>query len=162
MDNQIFSPAPHISQGPFNSQGKIPPASPKARLILGLVGFIFMVIGIYFMTSTLMFTLRAVETTGTIIGNKTMTNIRDRRTTVEYCPQAEFSADGKQYQFTNNICSNSRYFIGAKVEVLYDSKNPKNARIKGPSQWIIPIIFIIIGGLTFFGAVFNKIKMSRG
>ena len=104
---------------------------------------------------------RAVETTGTVIGNKMTTSFQNHHTVYEYCPQAEFSVGGKQYQFTNNTCSNSGYSLGTEVEVLYDPGNPEDARIKGASQWLIPIIFIIFGGLAFFAAVFNKIKMSR-
>ncbi|MEI6057649.1 MAG: DUF3592 domain-containing protein [bacterium] len=160
MPDPIFQQPPPLPPDQIGSINKIPTASPKARFLLGLVGFIFMSIGIYFIATTLIFTATAVETTGVIIGNKITTSHSNGHTSYQYCPQTEFSVDGTQYQFTNNICSDSSYYVGAQVTVLYSPNHPENARIKAPSQWLVPLVFAIIGALAFFAAVFNKIRAS--
>jgi len=40
------------------------------------------------------------------------------------------------------------------------SQNPKDAQIKASSQWVVPIIFTLLGSIAFIAALLNKIRMA--
>ncbi len=152
---------PQINTLQKQEESPLVTASPKFRWFIGSFGFIFVAIGIYFFVTVLLFSMIAVQTVGTITGNTVTTSHSNGHTEKSYCPQATFTADGKEYNFTNNVCSSSAYSVGSEVDILYDPNNPSKARIKGGNQWVIPVVFTGVGLLAFLGALFNIIKVGK-
>src|SRR5690606_26618807 len=100
---------------------------------------------------SILFTLRAEKTTGTIVDFKTSSSSKSGVTQAEV---VEFQLpDGKTIQFTEKSYR-SRIILnyGKNVSVLYDPQNPTNAHIN--SFWtlyFVPVILLIIGlGLLIF------------
>jgi hypothetical protein len=122
-----------------------------------------MLVGAAFWISTLSFLRRAVETTGTVVGHKTINSPRGGSTH----PVVEFQTpDGKTISFIDNASAGALVQVeGNTVKVAYDPKNPERARIKKFSAlYLVPILVIIVGagillaGVPVFAGPMTKIK----
>jgi len=110
------------------------------------VGALVVVIGLAFCVHTLLFLRRAVETTGTVVGHKTITSSRRAASH----PIVEFQTpDGKTITFTDNTSAGDWVQIeGNTVKVAYDPNNPERARIKKFSAlYLVPILVTVVGGV---------------
>ena len=118
--------------------------------IVGLIGLVFLPIGIGFWISSSSFERDAERTTGTVVDNVTKTSYdRDGDRSVSYAPKVRFRAgDGKEYEFTDSISSSDKKEVGSTVDVLYRPGDPSDARIDSAvRRWLFPGIFGGIGAL---------------
>jgi hypothetical protein len=121
-------------------------------IIFPLVGIILLIGSVFSFTSTKTFLKNSIATNGTIVEvvmeKSTQTQKGHVTYYYKYYPKVSFAAnDGNEYTFVSNIGSNkSPYSPGQGVKVLYDQKNPQNAKInKFIDIWLGPLLFFIIG-----------------
>ena len=59
------------------------------------------------------------------------------------------TADGRRLRFRSDSASRfDPYVVGQPVAVLYDPAEPQQARIdSGTLRWVLPAVFIAIGGV---------------
>lgn len=113
-------------------------------LIFTLIGLIFFAVGAALTYSTYDFMNSALTTTGQVISVDS--SYTDGTTT--YQPTfTYFDTEGKKHQGTPFISSSSYNFdIGAKMDILYDSRDPTSVRLNGWfSTWGFGILFMISG-----------------
>jgi Protein of unknown function (DUF3592) len=121
-----------------------------AAAIVGLIGLVFLPIGIGFWVNNSSFERDAEKTTGTVIDHVTKTSYdRDGDRSVTYAPKVRFTAaDGQDYEFTDSISSSNKKDIGSRVDVLYKPDDPSDARIDSVARrWLFPGIFGGVGAL---------------
>jgi len=109
-------------------------------------------------------TVNFVRTEGTVAGNSYQTLTEDGVTSGFYLPEVEFLlADGRKIRFTDKAGSlPPDYEKGAKVDVLYDPKNPETARINSWKRvWLAPSIFMTVGLLPLIIAavILHRLKI---
>jgi hypothetical protein len=118
-------------------------------VVSSLVGVLLLVIGIILGINTRMFAARAEQVKGTVDHNK----FRHDSEGGGYAPVFQFkTTSGESIQFAGLVYSNPPQFhAGQEVDILYDPKNPKRARInKGTGLYFVPLLLVGIG-LLFFG-----------
>lgn len=107
----------------------------------------FLFIGLYGLYSTHQSKKNLIETEGTVVGN-VLTIFGD----ATYAPAIKFSTqDSTEIIFTGSVGANPpMYEIGEKVDVLYDSNKPQEARIKSFMElWFGDVLFISIALFVF-------------
>lgn len=118
--------------------------------IVGLMGLIFLPIGVGLWISSSNFQRTAERTTGTVVNHETKVSYdrdNDRRS-VSYAPVLRFTVDGKEYEFTDSVSSSDKKPIGSKVEVMYQPDNPADARAdSAANRWLLPAIFTGVGAV---------------
>jgi hypothetical protein len=123
------------------------------RLIIFLgIGFIFLVVGIVFLSGTLNLVQSAVSTEGTVIKYHRSLNSKRRAT---YYPIVRFTPQqGAPVEFQSQVGAGSPPAIGSRVKVLYDPHNPQHAEIDSfVSLWLFPLIFGGSGALLILVAM---------
>lgn len=78
--------------------------------------------------------------------------------TTSYYPVLEFQDDKQQAQrFQGNVGGGKRkYQIGQELEILYDPADSAKAQMKSvSSQWIMPVVVMLIGILMIVGGLTN-------
>ena len=124
--------------------------------IFGLIGGLFLFIGIWMLLDTQRFVARASPAPGVVIE---LLRTRDSDGDVLYKPLVRYeTAAGATVEFTSNGASRpAAYDVGEAVTVLYDPAHPHKARLKG--QWALWGLSTIFAGL---GTVFFLIGASVG
>ena len=127
-----------------------------AAAIVGLIGLVFLPIGIGFWVNNTSFERDAEKATGTVIDHTMKVSYdRDGDRSESYAPDVRFrAADGKDYEFTDSISSSKKKEIGSQVDVLYKPADPSDARIDSVARrWLFPGIFGGVGALMVLIAV---------
>ena len=108
--------------------------------------------------SSILFTLRAQKTTGTVVGYRTSRSAKGGGSQAEI---VEFTGpDGKTVQFTEKVYR-TRIIQreGHTVNVLYDPNNPSRARINSfATLYLIPVILAVVG----IGMILFNLPMFHG
>jgi hypothetical protein len=112
--------------------------------------------------SSILFTLRAQKTTGTVVGYRTSRSARGGGGEAEI---VEFTGpDGKTVQFTEKVYR-TRIIQreGHTVNVLYDPNNPGRARINSfATLYMIPFILAVVGiGMVLFSLPMFHAPMKK-
>ena len=136
-------------------------------LVLGVVGAVFLVVGVRNFVRTRRFVKQASSATGTVTDVKSRTSrshtsdgprIRSYR-----YPVIRFQTqDGRTGEFESEIGTNTfSQGPGEQVEVLYDALKPEHARIKTFMMlWFAPLVFSVVGFFLFvFGSLFGLVAL---
>lgn len=133
---------------------------------LGLIKFIFLGLGVAMLVgagaawvNTRSFIGRAVTVTGTVVELREVRDKDDDSST--YKPIVRFVAgNGSDITFESSFSSRPpAYDVGESVEVLYDPRDPGEARINGfGSLWFGSLILGILG--TAFSAIGGGIMLA--
>jgi hypothetical protein len=112
--------------------------------------------------SSILFSLRAKKTTGTVVGYRTSRSAKGGSGQAEI---VDFSGpDGKTIQFTEKVYR-TRIIQreGHTVNVLYDPNNPSRARINSfATLYLIPAILAVVGiGLILFNLPMFHAPMQK-
>lgn len=135
-----------------------------AGLVLLLICIPFLSIGAYEAVSTQQQLNTFVATRGTVVDNSYYTTVNDGITSSAYQPVIEFTpADGKKTRFTDSIGSEPPdYEVGDQVDVVYNPKNVKEARINSwERMWLAPTLLISIGLLPILVFVMWMVMARR-
>jgi hypothetical protein len=119
--------------------------------VFGLVGALLFVIGVFLFIRTRAFVSSSQEVKGTVI--RMLSSSGSEGGTV-YAPVFKFTTiQGQVIEVEEKVYSNPPGFsVGEVVDMLYDPKNPGNARArKWSSLYFVPLL------LTGMGAVFGGI-----
>ncbi|MBI5715814.1 MAG: DUF3592 domain-containing protein [Chloroflexi bacterium] len=119
-----------------------------AGLVLLLICVPFISIGAYETISTQQQLNTFVAARGTVVDNSYYTTETDGVTSGAYKPVIEFTAaDGEKIRFTDSIGSEPPdYEVGDPVDVVYNPKNVKEARINSwERMWLASTLLISIG-----------------
>jgi hypothetical protein len=112
--------------------------------------------------SSILFSLRAQKTTGTVVGYRTSRSSKGGGGQAEI---VEFSGpDGKTVQFTEKVYrTRIIQSEGHTVNVLYDPTHPHRARINSFSTlYLIPVILAVVGiGLILFNLPMFHAPMQK-
>ena len=130
--------------------------------IFALIGAVQIIIGGFIMYLDLSFSQSAVKTQGTVVEIVERTG---SKTGKQYYPVIEFRCDmGQRYTFEGDgVSSQSEYQTGKPVPVLYDPKDPNDAKLEGGHELIL--MGSIFGGIGLvfgtIGAIFLIIHFRR-
>ena len=136
-------------------------------LVLGVVGAVFLVVGVRNFVGTRRFVNQASSATGTVTDVKSRTSRSPtgdgpRVHTYRY-PVVRFQTqDGRTVEFESETGTNTfSQKPGEQVEVLYDPLRPEQARIKTFMMlWFGPLIFSVVGFFLFvFGSLFSLVAL---
>ena len=136
-------------------------------LVLGVVGAVFLVVGVRKFVRTRRFVNQASSATGTVTDVKSRisrshTSDGPRVRTLRY-PVVRFQTqDGRTVEFESETGTNTfSQKPGEQVEVLYDPLKPEQARIKTFMMlWFGPLIFSVVGFFLFvFGSLFGLVAL---
>lgn len=118
--------------------------------IFSLMGLPFLAIALGVGFSNYSFIQKAEQTTGTVVDLIYSRKGMARPKVVYAIP------DGRNYTYVSSNASNPPSFrVDEQVDILYDPKNPGNARIKSfGSLWLLPLIF------GAFGTIFMGIGLG--
>jgi hypothetical protein len=120
-------------------------------IVFSLVGALLFVIGVFLFIRTRAFVSSSQEVKGTVI--RMLSSSGSEGGTV-YAPVFKFTTiQGQVIEMEEKVYSNPPGFsVGEVVDMLYDPKNPSNARAKKwSSLYFVPLL------LTGMGAVFGGI-----
>jgi len=121
-----------------------------AGAILGFVGSILVVLALFFLVRTRLFISRSQQVKGTV----TQMVFTDDAEGGGYSPMFRFrTLEGQEVEVTESLITNPPQFkVGQIVDVLYDTNNPKKARIKkGFNLYFVPGLLGCMGLL--FGGI---------
>jgi len=124
-----------------------------ARILLLGLGSLFLGVGAYIFIDQREFEEKAQKTVGTVLRvdkeRRTSSSGGRTRTSITYRPTVEYEVGGKKYTFISNTTSSSYNFKrGHELDVLYDPRNPADARLAGSVLSLIAMIFGGIGALA--------------
>ncbi len=114
-------------------------------------GLVMTMVGIFFGIRTVNFLRQAVKTQGTVIGYENRQSRDAERTYTLYHPIVQFrDAKGEEQRVTMGLGNTSKsHAQGYQVNILFDPKNPANARIDSfVSKWLFPSAFCGLGLMT--------------
>lgn len=106
------------------------------------VGLLFFVLGLVFFLTEQKKTATYVETTGVITDFN-----RDGY------PYVAYEANGRTYEQRSNYTSSSMR-VGDEIAVRYDPQSPNRMEAGGAIVWLMPILFMGMGGLFIVIGVF--------
>jgi hypothetical protein len=128
---------------------KAPGLFVRLRRFFGWVWFIggaaTIGVAIVFVITTAVFIHKATVTSGKILDLIPVADNEDNA--INYAPVFTFTAaDGRSYTATSSVATNPPGFaVGQAVRVLYDPRNPSDARLKSTAQlWMVPLICVPI------------------
>ncbi|MDR0779447.1 MAG: DUF3592 domain-containing protein [Pseudomonadales bacterium] len=133
------------------------------KYTFAIIGVGMLVGAVFSYRATSLFLAQAIKTKGAVV-ELVLSESRDTRA---YQPVVQFaSQNGQIIQFVSSTSDSLfNYSRGDIVEVLYDSKNPKNAEINGFfSLWGMVLILGFMGGVFFLigvGMIFANILRIR-
>ena len=133
----------------------------KTKLLLGII---FILAGIAFLTGSIIMTLERIEmhkgwisTDGTVLileeyVTESIDNNLVKKKYLLFRPVLQFEVpDGKIIRYTSSSGSNTPlYTPGQKVKMLYNPEKPQEAIIDSPFElWLLPGILAVLGILLF-------------
>ena len=132
-------------------------------IVFSLVGLLLAAIGVFIWIRTRVFLNTAQEVKGTVIH---MVYRRSSKGGGGYSPVYQFrTIEGQTIEVSDNLSSNPPMFHeGQIIDVLYDPKNPQNARIKKwMSLYFVPALLggmgLIFGGIGVVLLIFQVIDL---
>lgn len=126
------------------------------KVIFFITGLILIVLSIFLFKSSSDF----IKSSSTALG--VIANLE--RDDDVYYPVVRFqTADNTEIEFMSSTGSNPpAYSAGEKVEVLFDSNNPSEAKIKSFfSMWFATLITLAIGLVFLFVSLIFKLVLSK-
>ena len=125
-------------------------------LVAGVIIGGNLLVGTVLLYRTRRFAGNALTTNGAVIGLKRRGSTKSGRAL--YSPVVSFiAADGSHVEFTDPILRHPPGFkVGERVEVLYDRRNFKRARVpKSPWDLYFPAwVFLLVGGVLLLACSF--------
>lgn len=131
----------------------IDPRTQFLRIVLKIVGTLFLLVGLALWGREIRFGQTAESASGTIIDVRTIDDPKG----ATYVPVVEFiPIDGRVVHF-QGTWTGPKPDKGTRVTVLYDKFKPEGAKIDSFIQrWLLPVILTPIGFLMLLGAVRMK------
>lgn len=122
--------------------------------IFGVVGFILTALAVFFLVRTRSFMENAQQAEGTVVN---MVYSHSSEGGGGYSAVYRFrTITGQEVEVRDNLSSNPPQFkVGQTIDVLYDSENPQNARIK---KWFN--LYFLPMLLGFLGILFGCIGIG--
>ncbi|SNS39622.1 DUF3592 domain-containing protein [Dokdonia pacifica] len=126
------------------------------NIIFIIISSITFILGLYYYIKNLKFKKDAITTSGEVIDviEKEVYSFEEK--ILYYFPVIQFSDQiGNEYKFSseNGEGNSKRNFIGKKVEVLYNPRNPEKAQLKKGNNFIIVLLFSMSLLFLFFGII---------
>jgi hypothetical protein len=109
---------------------------------------------------TASFVVRSRETTGTVVDWELKADAQDgSKSRQMWYPVLEFSdARGERHTFRGGLGRSDGWRRGETVPVRYDPRRPEDARMAGGLTWLLPVVFMVLGG----GVCRLALKAERG
>ncbi len=132
-----------------------------------LIGVFFLGLGIYETATSN--TKDYAETVGyynysTIAEKEHYDSVKNKHYATTYYLTYQYAVDGEVYFVTSDYSTSIEPTYGEEIKVLYDTENPENAVIGGPTKrsnfLMIFGIFFILGTLPFLVVLFGKNQNS--
>lgn len=117
-------------------------------IIVILVGSFLLIAGFKFLLETILFLKMARRANGTVVRHTTQSSMYHSVVTFQ-------TQQNQTYTVTSKASSSSPlHKIGQQVTILYLPKRPADAKIQSFwEQWLIPLVFFVLGGALFIYGV---------
>ena len=112
--------------------------------LLALGGYIFLLVGLVFLVLGTAFFLSARKKADTYVETEAVIVGFDR----EGYPYVTYTAHGRTYEQRSSYTSSSLE-VGQEMTVRYDPQDPTKMTVGGKAAWLLPGLFLGLGGLFF-------------
>jgi hypothetical protein len=93
---------------------------------------------------------RAAE--GVIVGQK-RSGSGTRRFAYVYAPVVRFTADGREFEITSRLSTNTPAPVGQRVQVRFETGAPERAVLVGWAEWGLSVEWMAVGGLLLAAGI---------
>jgi hypothetical protein len=112
------------------------------------LGAVFFLVGAVVAARTASFVARSREVTATVVDWEMRADQQDgSKSRTMWYPILEFSdRRGDRHTFRGGLARSEGWRRGDPVAVRYDERNPADARMAGGLTWLLPVVFMVLGG----------------
>jgi Protein of unknown function (DUF3592) len=71
-----------------------------------------------------------------------------------YAPVVRFNVDGRDFEITSRLATNTPPPVGQHVQVRYDAATPERAVLVGWAEWGMAVEWMVIGGALLAAGIF--------
>jgi hypothetical protein len=90
---------------------------------------------------------------GVVVAHKRSAT-RSRTVRYVYAPVVRFTADGRDFEITSRLSTNTPPPVGHHVQVRYDAATPERAVVVGWVEWGMPVEWMATGGALFAAGIY--------
>ena len=90
---------------------------------------------------------------GVVVGQK-RSGFGTRGFPYAYAPVVRFNVDGRDFEITSRLATNTPPPVGQRVQVRYDAAKPEGAVLVGWAEWGMPVEWMAIGGALLAAGIF--------
>jgi len=90
---------------------------------------------------------------GIVVGQK-RSGFGTGRLQYVYAPVIRFTAEGRDFEITSRLATDTPPLVGQQVRVRYDAATPDRAVLVGWAEWGMPVEWMAFGGLLLAAGVF--------
>jgi hypothetical protein len=90
---------------------------------------------------------------GLVVAHKRSAS-RSRTVRYVYAPVVRFTADGRDFEITSRLATNTPPTVGQHVQVRYDAATPERAVVVGWAEWGMPVEWMVIGGALLAAGIY--------
>jgi hypothetical protein len=131
-----------------SSHGQLADGAARLQLVAFAVGVLLVLLGLQPMVRTRRWNARAYRTTGCVVDHVYL----GRRLQRVHAPVVEFDLGEAHVRFLDSDVGHDDWPVGARVPVLYDPDNPRQAHLAGfkatPSWWLVAGLAALVTGLV--------------
>jgi len=91
---------------------------------------------------------------GVVVAHKRRSASRSRSVQYVYAPVVRFRVDGRDFEITSRLSTNTPPPVGQQVRVRYDAATPERAVLVGWAEWGMPVEWMAIGGPLLAAGIF--------
>jgi hypothetical protein len=91
---------------------------------------------------------------GVVVAHKRRSASRSRSVQYVYAPVVRFRVDGRDFEITSRLSTNTPPPVGQQVRVRYDAATPERAVLVGWAEWGMPVEWMVIGGPLLAAGIF--------
>jgi len=89
---------------------------------------------------------------GIVVGQK-RSGLGTRRSGYVYAPVVRFNVDGRDFEITSRLFTNTPPPVGQRVQVRYDAAKPEGAVLAGWAEWGTAVEWMGIGSALFAAGI---------
>jgi hypothetical protein len=131
-----------------SSHGQLPDGVARLQLVAFVVGLLLVGRGLGPMVRTRRWSAHAYRTTGRVVDHVRL----GRRLQKVHAPIVEFDLGESHVRFLDTDVGRHDWPLGARVPVLYDPDNPRQAHLAGfkaaPSWWLVAGLAAVVTGFV--------------
>lgn len=126
--------------------------SPKfVYFFFNAIGILLIIYGLYLFSDSLSYKLEGKAATGKIVEMIRNYKHRAKAKNVNFKARIAYTYEGKAYQFTNSTSygnQRSYYKVGDSIDLLVLDPVTEKVRISSAMElWILPSVFVFVGGI---------------